>query len=94
MAGTIDIGMFIGVVIGVLVAGFLLKTVVNGFVSVLFVVVVLYVVFAVWVPGPLAPLLLPLQGVLRIPFNLVSDLVGTFTALSSVGQAWGGLAIR
>ena len=94
MAGTIDVGILIGILAGVVVAGFLLKTVMNGFVGVVFVIVVLYVVFAVWVPGPLAPLLLPLQGILRIPFNLVGDLVSTFTALSSIGQAWGGLAIR
>ena len=82
MTGTTDIGILIGVVAGVLVAGFLLKTVLNGFVSVIFVVVVLYVVLAVWVPGPLEPVLLPVQAVLRIPFNLLGESLDFFTTLS------------
>lgn len=86
MSGTVDIVTLIIILVGVGVAGFLLRMVLNGFMSFAFVAVVLYVVFAVWVPGPLEPVLLPVQAVLRIPFNLLGESLGFFTTLS-VGSA-------
>ena len=93
MTGAVDIAILVIILVGVGVAGFVLRMVVNGLMTLGFVVVVLLLGLAVWVPGPLEPLLLPVQVMLRIPFSLVSESLGLSKTVS-VGLRTADLIFR